>query len=323
MEQVLPYILVGLLSLASIAFIWFGLNDRLAGGQRLARRLFGLPAGAATADGGTIAGPAPSRNRLIAEDGALQKFAKFLTPEEEGRTSRIRARLAKAGYRTESAVRVYFACKWGIAIAGFIFGALVFSLTMDPAQPMLPLSATLIVVALSFFATDMWVERKIAYRRTAIEKGFPDSLDLLLVCIEAGHGIDQGLARVANEIVKSSPELAQEMSIVVAQLRAGREREHVLADFAERTGVLDISSFVTVLRQADQFGVSIGDTLRVYASEMRNKRFMRAEEKANMMPVKLALGAILFTVPPTIIVLIGPSIIMIVREMAKAASGGG
>lgn len=323
MAQLLPYIVIGLLSLASVAFIWLGLSDRLAGGQRLARRLLGIPANASATNGGAISAPVPAKNRLIAEDGPFQKFAKFLTPDEKERTSRIRARLAKAGYRSESAVRVYFAAKWGVAITGFVIGALVFSFTMSPAQPMLPLTATLLVVALSFFATDMWVERKIAYRRTAIEKAFPDSLDLLLVCIEAGHGIDQGMARVATEIAKSSPELGEELAIVVSQLRAGREREHVLADFAERTGVIDIASFVTVLRQADQFGVSIGDTLRVYASEMRNKRFMRAEEKANMMPVKLALGAILFTVPPTIIVLIGPSVIMIVREMAKAASGGG
>lgn len=323
MDQFLPYLAIGFFSLASIAFIWFGLSDRLAGGQRLARRLFGAPLNATTADGGTIGGPTPGKNRLISEDGQFQKFARFLTPDDEERSTRIRVRLTKAGYRSEAAVRVYFAAKWGIAIAGFVIGALVFSMTMDPAKPMLPLAATLIVVALSFFATDMWVERKIAYRRTAVEKGFPDSLDLLLVCIEAGHGIDQGLTRVAHETTKSSPELAEELGIVVSQLRAGREREHVLADFAARTGVVDIASFVTVLRQADQFGVSIGDTLRVYASEMRNKRFMRAEEKANMMPVKLALGAILFTVPPTIIVLIGPSVIMIVREMAKAASGGG
>jgi tight adherence protein C len=108
----------------------------------------------------------------------------------------------------------------------------------------------------------------------------------------------------------------------VQQLRAGRDRGTVLQDFSERTGVQDVKAFVTVMRQADQFGVSIADTLRVYSTEMRNKRFMRAEEKANMMPVKLALGAILFTVPPTIIVLVGQSIIMIVREMAKAAAGG-
>lgn len=314
MSQYLPYFIVAILGVASAAFIWFGVADRLAGGRRMARRLSG--AAAVTAPGGA------QKSRLLADDGPFQKFEQFLTPDDEERASRIRMRLLRAGYRNPAAVRLYFAIKWSIAIAGFIVGAIVFSLTMDPRSPMMPLTATVMLIAISFFATDMWVERRVTYRRLAIEKGFPDSLDLLLVCIEAGHGVDQALARVTGEISKSSPELAEELGIVVGQLRAGRDREQVLGDFAERSGVADITSFVTVLRQADQFGVSIGDTLRVYAGEMRNKRFMRAEEKANMMPVKLALGAILFTVPPTIIILIGPSVIMIVRQMLSAASGG-
>jgi len=94
----------------------------------------------------------------------------------------------------------------------------------------------------------------------------------------------------------------------------------VLRDFAERTGVEDVAAFVTVIKQADQFGVSIAETLRVYSREMRDKRYMRAEEKANMMPLQLAMGAIAFTIPPVILILIGPSVILIIREMAKSAS---
>lgn len=302
--------------LASVAFIWFAVQDRVVGGQRLARRLFGATRRAV----GSFAGE--KLNRLVAEDGALRSFEKFLTPDSEERASRIRKKLALAGYRNTSAVRIYFATKWSIAIGGFIVAAALFSLTMDPDEPLLPVASILLVLLLSFFATDMWIERKISYRRLAIEQAFPDALDLLLVCLEAGHGMDQAFSRVANEIEYASPLLSAEMKLAVSQLRAGRERERVLSDFAGRTAVPDIASFVTVLRQADQFGVSIAETLRIYAAEMRNKRFVRAEEKANMMPVKLALGAIMFTVPPTIIVLIGPSIVLIVREMAKAAAGG-
>jgi tight adherence protein C len=228
-----------------------------------------------------------------------------------------------AGYRNPSAVRVYFAIKWTIAVSGFVLAAILFSAIMNPDKPLLPIAAVMLVIILTFFATDMWVERKISYRKLSVENAFPDALDLLLVCLEAGHGLDQAFSRVATEISSASPVLSADMKLVVAQLRAGRDREKVMGDFAWRTGVSDIASFVTVLRQADQFGVSISETLRIYASEMRNKRFTRAEEKANMMPTKLALGAILFTVPPTMIVLIGPSVILIVREMTKAAVGGG
>ena len=161
---------------------------------------------------------------------------------------------------------------------------------------------------------------RLYYGRMAIEKAFPVALDLLLVCIEAGHGLDQALARVARELKVSAPLLADELNLVVHQLRAGKERARVLHDFAERTNVEDIAAFVTVMKQSDSYGVSIADTLRVYASEMRHKRFMRAEEKANMMPIKLALGAIMFTIPPSIIVMIGPSIITVVRQMVNTAA---
>jgi tight adherence protein C len=311
-----PFLTAVAFGLASIAFIWFAVQDRVVGGQRLARRLMGATRRAV----GSFAGE--KLNRLVAEDGALRSFEKYLTPDNEERASRIRARLALAGYRNTSAVRIYFATKWGIAVGGFVLAAALFSLTMNEEQPAFAIVMVMLVLLISFFATDMWIERKIAYRKLAIEQAFPDALDLLLVCLEAGHGLDQAFARVGNEIEYASPLLAVEMKLAVSQLRAGRDRERVLSDFAARTAVPDIASFVTVLRQADQFGVSIAETLRIYAVEMRNKRFTRAEEKANMMPVKLALGAIMFTVPPTIIVLIGPSIVLIVREMAKAAAGG-
>jgi tight adherence protein C len=316
MTDISPLLAAAAFGLASIAFLWFSVQDQVIGGQRLARRLFGATRRAVGSFAGT------KLQSLVAEDSTLRNFEKYLTPDNEERTSRIRSRLALAGYRNAAAVRVYFATKWGIAIGGFILGAALFSAVMDPTEPLLPIVLVLLVVALSFFATDMWVERKIVYRRIAIEKAFPDALDLLLVCLEAGHGLDQAIARVANEVDYASPILASELKLAVSQLRAGRERDKVLSDFATRANVPDVASFVTVLRQADQFGVSIAETLRVYASEMRNKRFIRAEEKANMMPVKLALGAVMFTVPPTIIILIGPSIIMIVREMAKAAGAG-
>jgi tight adherence protein C len=315
MQPFVPIIVALLFGCSAIAFIWFGISDQMAEGTRVARRLFGQTR--------RVVGEAGQKvERLVADDSILRSFEKFLTPDNEERTSRIRKKLLLAGYRNPSAVRIYFAVKWSIAVGGFTVAAMIFALTMNPEEPLMPAVATLMIVMLTFFATDMWVERKITYRKLAVERAFPDSLDLLLVCLEAGHGIDQAFSRVAEEIRGSAPILSADMKLAVSQLRAGRDRDNVMTDFAWRTNVADIGSFVTVLRQADQFGVSISETLRIYASEMRNKRFTRAEEKANMMPVKLALGAILFTVPPTIIVLIGPSIVMIVREMARATVGG-
>jgi len=314
MQQYVPIIVAILFGAAAIAFIWFGISDQLQEGARVARRLFGETRKAV--------GVASQRvERLVNDDNLLRSFEKFLTPDNETRTNKIRQKLLLSGYRNPSAVRVYFAVKWSIAIAGFTLAAIVFILAMNPQQPVVPTISALMVIMLAFFATDMWIERKIAYRRLAVERAFPDALDLLLVCVEAGHGMDQAFGRVAQEIHASAPILSTDMKLVVSQLRAGRDRERVMADFAWRTGLPDVASFVTTLRQADQFGVSVAEALRVYAAEMRNKRFMRAEEKANMMPVKLALGAILFTVPPTMLILVGPSVVQIVREMGKAAGG--
>jgi len=316
MQQFIPYLVAAAFGVAAIVFVWLGVRDQIADGARTARRLFGATQRAV----GALAGP--KVEQLVAEDGMLRTFEKFLTPDNAERTSRIRTRLLLAGYRNASAVRIYFAVKWSIAVAGFVLAALIFAIAMNPEKPLLPMAAVVLVVVITFFSTDMWIERKIAYRKLSVERSFPDALDLLLVCIEAGHGLDQAFSRVATELSSSAPILSADMKLAVAQLRAGRDRERVMADFAWRTGVADIASFVTVLRQANQFGVSIAETLRIYADEMRSKRFTRAEEKANMMPAKLALGAIMFTVPPTMIVLIGPSVILIVREMAKAAGGG-
>jgi tight adherence protein C len=111
--------------------------------------------------------------------------------------------------------------------------------------------------------------------------------------------------------------LANEMKTINDELWAGKERARVFHDFADRLGVSDIKAFATVLKQSDEFGVSVADTLRVYASEMRNKRMMRAEEIANLMPVKVAMGSIFFTVPPTMVIIGGPALIMILRTFAN------
>lgn len=308
----LTVLLVVALGCAAVALVANGVNGLITQNSRVTRRLQGSPA--------AIKGF--QEERLVADDSALQSFEKVLTPEDEERASKIRRKLVLAGYRNPSAVRIYFAAKWGVAVAGFLVGALLFAAIMNPEKPLLPIVAVLTVVTLSFFAADMWVERRIAYRRIEIEKSFPDALDLLLVCIEAGHGLDQAIQRVSTEMKSSAAVLCEELRQMVGELRAGKERDRVLSDLAERVNIDDVAAFVTVIKQADKFGVSIAETLRVYGSEMRNKRFMRAEEKANMMPIKLALGAIIFTVPPTILILIGPSIILIAREMMKAAGNG-
>jgi len=309
---VLIFVLALALTGAAIVFFYTGVNQLFVQGSRFSRRMRPDAAPSLTAY---------KEDKLVPDEGVIESVERYLTPTDPKVISKVQKQLMLAGYRNPSAVRTYFAWKWGIALAGVVISSLFLAATMTRIDPIMPIAMMAIIVLICYYAADMWVMRKIAYRQIDMERAFPDALDLLLVCIEAGHGLDAAIFRVATEIKKSAPVLSDELTLVVAELRAGKVRERVLRDFAERTNIEDIGSFVTVIKQADQFGVSIADTLRVYSREMRNKRYMRAEEKANMMPIKLALGAIAFTIPPVIIILIGPSVILILREMVKASSG--
>ncbi|HHS89421.1 MAG TPA: type II secretion system F family protein, partial [Rhodobacteraceae bacterium] len=129
----------------------------------------------------------------------------------------------------------------------------------------------------------------------------------------AGQSLDQSIVRVATEIRAGYPALADEYEMVANEMKAGKDRIQVLRDMSERAGVPDVSSFVTVLIQSATFGTSIAEALRVYAAEMRDKRVMRAEEKANTLPTKMTLATMMLTVPPLLIILIGPSVYNIAK----------
>ncbi|MBH1973755.1 MAG: type II secretion system F family protein, partial [Rhodobacteraceae bacterium] len=179
--------------------------------------------------------------------------------------------------------------------------------------------STLVPGAVGYYLPIYWVTRRAAERQKQIVQGFPDALDLMLVCVEAGQSLDQSINRIAKETRQGYPALSEEFEMVAQEVKAGKERVHVLRDMSERVGIPDISSFVTTLVQSATYGTSISEALRVYSAEMRDKRVMRAEELANKLPTKLTLGTMMFTVPPLMIILIGPSI----HGIAKAMGGGG
>jgi tight adherence protein C len=268
-------------------------------------------------EGKGVDGGRPLTVRLDGNDHRLKRFARWLTPADARERGAMRERLGRAGYRGAAALRVYFFSRAALGLGFAVLTAVVLPLARPSGDPMMVIVFTVAAGLLGYVLPVWWVARRIQQREGEIRDGFPDTLDMLLVCIEAGQGLDAALARVAVEVERAHPVLAEELALVGHELRAGKERPLVLRDFARRSGVEDVSAFVTVLIQSDQFGTSIGDALRVYASEMRNKRLMRAEEKANTLPVKLALATMVFTVPPVMLILIGPSIIMVMRSLAR------
>jgi len=253
---------------------------------------------------------APDQPKLRYEEKGpnLDKFASFLEPQDQAAFSGAQLKLVQAGYHNKSAVRTMHFMQFALAIGFLIVGVLVALVRIDGATLQSTILTILVPAGIGYYLPGYWVERRRQTRQANLMDGFPDALDLMLVCIEAGQSLDQSVMRVAEEIRPSFPDLADEFQIVANEMKAGKDRVNVLRDMGERAGSQDISAFVTVLIQSASFGTSIADALRIYAAEMRDKRVMRAEEKANKLPTKLTLGTMMFTLPPLLIILIGPSI---------------
>ncbi|MFK7939919.1 MAG: type II secretion system F family protein [Roseovarius sp.] len=250
----------------------------------------------------------------------LDKYANFLEPQDAKQLSQIRLTLMQAGYRHRDSVRYFHFAQMAGALGLLVVGVL-FYLLVKAGDDSTPTQAMMWILGpglVGYMAPKYWVTKRRQQRQQEIEDGFPDSLDMMLVCVEAGQSMDQSIIRVSQELMTSYPCLAEEYEIVSQQIKAGRDKPSVLAEMSERCGVQDITSFTTVLVQSQQFGTSVADALRVYAGEMRDKRVMRAEEKANKLPTKMTLATMMLTVPPLLIILIGPSVLGIMDLFAMA-----
>jgi len=249
----------------------------------------------------------------------LERFAQFLEPQKKEEFSAAKLNMLRAGYTSKNAVRMFHAMQFLLGITFLLLGivyALFQSITGQISTQSMLLS-TLLPCAIGYYIPRYWVNKRVEKRRNEIIEGFPDALDLMLVCVEAGQSLDQSIIRVGAESRAGYPSLADEFDMIAQEVKAGKERTTVLKDMAERVGVPDVASFVTTLVQSATFGTSIADALRVYSADMRDKRIMRAEEKANMLPTKLTLGTMLFTVPPLLVILIGPSVYGIATMLAN------
>lgn len=255
---------------------------------------------------------------------ALRKYAKFLEPTDEKELSEARKKMVLAGYHGKNAVRDMHAVQFLLAIGGILLSLLLIFVILPGKMNGLPVLAAVMVspMLIGYFLPRRWVEQRAAARQEEIMAGFPDALDMMLICVEAGQSLDQSIQRVAQEIRPAYPALSEELTTVGDQVRAGRERGEVLREMAKRVDLPDITSFVTVMVQAATYGTSITQALRVFAAEMRDKRIMRAEEKANLLPTKMTLGTMMFTVPPLLIILIGPSVVGVMTELNPATIMG-
>ena len=253
---------------------------------------------------------APEQPRLFKFLGALGEATK---PKNVDEMSHLRRTLVKAGYRSVEAPLIFVGARLLLAIAL----PAVFAVLRTSALPMLPhmqtMSLFIFLAVAGFYTPNLWVKTKIQRRQQKILAGFPDALDLMTVCVEAGLGLDAAMNQVADEISMSNRILSEELKLVNLELRAGQSRQNALRNLSLRTDLEDVNNFTTLLIQTDNFGTSISQTLRVHSDTMRTKRHHRAEEQAAKLPVKLLLPLIFFIFPSMFVVIAGPAIIRIMR----------
>jgi tight adherence protein C len=248
-------------------------------------------------------------------------FAKLSLPAEGWGSSPIRMRFLHAGYRGDAAVLVYFGAKTVLAL---LFPAIAY-LYLSFGGAKLGTNTMLLVLlsagTLGYYLPNLVLARLVFLRQREIFETFPDAADLMLVCVESGLGLDAALAKVTDEMRLKSVALAEELHLVNLELRAGSTREKALRNLALRTGVEEVNTFVTMLLQADRFGTSIGDSLRVFADELRTKRRLRAEEMAAKIPLKLLFPLVFCIFPSLLLVLLGPAFIQVYRILLPTMAG--
>lgn len=235
---------------------------------------------------------------------------------------KLRAKLIAAGYTSPAAPKLFTLIR---LVTLFLLPGLLLLAAFFGGSEVSPMKLYIFGVLLAIFGLylpNLVVTAKADRRREAIINGFPDCLDLMLVCVEAGLGMESAFDRVGREMLHSHPLLAELLSTVTLELRAGASREQALRKMADRSQVDEIKSFATLLIQSDKLGSSIGDTLRVYANEMREKRRLRAEEKAHRLPVLLSIPLVTCMLPVMIGVLMLPAVIRVIRQVAPALAGG-
>jgi tight adherence protein C len=269
-----------------------------------------------------ISGPKEKSNWTETIVKVAGPLARLSTPEGDWESSPLRVHFLHAGIRSPDARLFYFGAKTLLPLA---FAGLTFMVLrgMNQSGSLELIFYILTAALIGCYLPNLVIFLAIRSRQREIFENFPDAADLMLVCVEAGLGLDAGLTRVADEIRRKSTALAEELHLTNLEIRAGGTREKSLRNLALRTGIEELGTFATMLTQADKFGTSIGESLRVFSDDLRHKRQLRAEESAAKVPTKMLFPLVVCIFPAVIMVILGPAIIQIVRTILPMLSIGG
>jgi len=304
------YVIV-LLTAASVACLVLGLANVVTQGQERAVRVRLNQ----IRDGG-VSREAEARRRRQARRESLQTFMELLgqrVTRDSVRIRGIRKQLVQAGYRAPDAVAVYFGVRLVLTM-GFALLAIPLA-TVLQLGPFGRTAAVFYLAAAGWMLPFLFLKRRVTQRARSLQRGLADGLDLMVVCVEAGLGLNQSLLRVAEEMDRISPEMSDELTMVTLEMRAGTPREEALRSLAERTGLEDVRAWVGAMIQTDRFGTSIADSLRVHSDTMRTKRRQRAEEAAAKLTVKMLIPMVLFVFPAMFVVVLAPAVMAMMEVL--------
>ncbi len=254
-----------------------------------------------------------TQDRETVWDDIVKPLEKHFVDQKDGAQSSLRIRMMQAGFTGPNVVRNYFLIRTVLAIGlpiGFLFLAPVIGIAL-PVKKLMLLTVGLGLAGL--YLPGIWVSSRVDKRQRAISEAFPDALDMMVVCVEAGLGLDAAFTRVGTQIAPAHPLLAAELGMVALELRAGKTRADALRNFSKRIALREVTSFVTLLLQSDALGTSVGQTLRIHAEEMRAHRMLRAEEMAHKLPVKLTIPLVSCILPAMFAAVLLPGMLRIVR----------
>ena len=306
-------IIIGSLIAVAIGMLAYGFLSGV--GEKEPQLMDRLTRGGLSGPGGE--GALDRKKKSTRATQLLQKaapvFAKPVMPKSDVEKTNLRVKLANAGYRREAAPGIFLSTKtiFGLAAFGITMGVCSgYSLTTQKL-----IGYSVFAGALTFMLPNLWLVMAMKSRMEKITCGLPDAVDLLVVSVEAGLGLDQSMQRVGDDVAKVHPELAEELRITILEQQVGVSRAQALKNFATRTGVSDVKSLCAMLVQTERFGTSIARSLRVHAEQMRVKRRQRAEERAAKTSVKLTFPLVLFIFPAIFIVSAGPGVIKIIEAL--------
>lgn len=265
----------------------------------------------------TSTGVAGAVGSAVSQSGLLRKLGKHAAGSDEEKVSLIRRRMIRAGYMSRSAVGTYFIARVAMGIFLPVAALILTPMIAGAIPPVRLIMIGVASAATGFYLPVLWISRRTDSRQQSAREGFPDALDLLLVCVEAGLSLAAALNRVGQEIGSARPILGQHFKLVALEMQAGKSREQALRNLSDRVGIDEVRSLVTLLLQSDALGTSIAQSLRVHADEMRKRRLLKAEEQANKLPVKIAIPLVLFILPCLITVIMTPVAIRIINAFAN------